>query len=181
MVFEPLLRWQPQGAVKPSLFNHWTHSEDGRTWHFHIRDDATFHDGKSCTTSEVVAYINGFVDSRDYFGMRWSYAEYFKHTTFSAVSDQTVKVESPDPIADILDIFSEFWPSQTDIAGKPVLGTGQCRVTEFERADGIGHAILEVVDQAASTPQRIIPIRLIFRPVRIDVALNLKEPITSTS
>lgn len=113
--------------------------------------------------------------------MRWSYAEYFKHTTFSAVSDQTVKVESPDPIADILDIFSEFWPSQTDIAGKPVLGTGPCRVTEFERADGIGHAILEVVDQAASTPQRIIPIRLIFRPVRIDVALNLKEPITSTS
>ncbi|BCS17497.1 uncharacterized protein APUU_10325S [Aspergillus puulaauensis] len=183
LVFEPLLRWQPQGAVKPALFDHWTQSEEGRTWHFHIRDNAIFHDGKPCTASEVVTYINGFLDSRDYFGMRWSYARYFKHTTFTAVNDQTVRVENPDPIADILDIFCEFWPSRIDTAGKPVLGTGPYRVTEFERVDDIGHAILELVDKASSTPQQIIAThepngekRLhLLQTGQVDVALNLER------
>ena len=78
LVFEPLLRWQPGGLVQPGLFDTWTNSADGRTWHFHIRDDAVFHDGRACTSAEVVAFINGFLNSRDYFNMPWSYARYFK-------------------------------------------------------------------------------------------------------
>lgn len=183
LVFEPLLRWQPHGAVKPGLFDHWTHSPDGKTWNFHIRDSAIFHDRKICTAEDIVEYIHGILDSRDYFGMLWSYSRYFKNTKFNAVDERTVKVENPDPIADILDIFCEFWPSKIAGDGKPVLGTGPYRVTEFERANGIGRAKLERVGSTSSVPDIIIAIHepdgykrlLALRNSEVDVALNLER------
>ncbi|KAL4900120.1 hypothetical protein BDW74DRAFT_183074 [Aspergillus multicolor] len=185
LVFEPLLRWQPGGLVEPGLFDSWTHSEDGRVWHFHIRENAIFHDGGPCTSVEVITFINGFLNSRDYFDMPWSYARYFKLTTFSADDERSVKVENPEPIADILDIFCEFWPSRIDSDGKPVLGTGPYRVTEFEREGGIGQAKLERVDQSSQVdrPDAIVAIhepdgekRLrLLRDGKADVALNLER------
>ncbi|KAL4790070.1 hypothetical protein BDV19DRAFT_394468 [Aspergillus venezuelensis] len=186
LVFEPLLRWQPGGLVQPGLFDTWTHSDDGRTWHFQIRDAAVFHDGRACTSAEVIAFIHGFLNSRDYFDMPWSFARYFKHTVFSAQDKRTVKVEDPEPIADILDIFCEFWPSRIASDGKPVLGTGPYRVTEFERdGAGIGRARLERVDTNENNhkPSIIVAIdepdgekRLqLVNDAKADVALNLER------
>ncbi|KAI8224690.1 hypothetical protein K4K54_005134 [Colletotrichum sp. SAR 10_86] len=110
LVFEPLLRWQPHGKIQPGLFDRWAHSDDGRTWDFHIRDGAVFHDGKPCTSEDVVSYILGLLDSRDYFGMRWSYSRYFARATLSAPDAGTVRVENPEAFAHVLDIFCEFWP-----------------------------------------------------------------------
>ncbi|RAO64699.1 uncharacterized protein BHQ10_000711 [Talaromyces amestolkiae] len=184
LVFEPLLRWQAHGHVKPGLFDTWEFSPDGGTWHFHIRDGAVFHDGKPCNAAEVVTYIHGFLHSRDYFGMSWSYSRYFAQTKFTAEDDRTVKVENPEPIADILDIFCEFWPSRIAEDGKPVLGTGPYRVTEFERVDGIGKATLRLVDRHSFTgPDVIIAtherdgekrLRLL-KDGEVDVALNLER------
>ncbi|KAL2822174.1 hypothetical protein BDW59DRAFT_173975 [Aspergillus cavernicola] len=164
LVFEPLLRWQPHGRVLPGLFDRWSHSPDGRAWQFHIRDGAVFHDGRPCTAAEIVTYINGFLNSRDYFDMPWSYSRYFARTKFSAEHERTVKVENPDPIADILDIFCEFWPSRIAADGKPVLGTGPYRVTEFEREGGIGRATLERVEVALNLERADDPSVLDFDP-----------------
>lgn len=184
LVFEPLLRWQPHGNVKPGLFDTWEHSPDGREWRFHIRDGAIFHDGKPCDAAEVVTYIHGFLHSRDYFGMSWSYSRYFAQTKFTAVDDRTVKVDNPEPIADILDIFCEFWPSRIAKDGKPVLGTGPYRVTEFERVDGIGKATLQLVSRGSHTGPDVITAsherdgekRLqLLKDDQVDVALNLER------
>ncbi|TQN64789.1 Glutathione-binding protein GsiB [Colletotrichum shisoi] len=156
LVFEPLLRWQPHGHVLPGLFDRWESSPDARTWHFHIRDDAVFHDGEQCTASDVVNYINGLLDSRDYFGMRWSYSRYFEQTQFSTEGSRTVKVVSSEPFADILGVFCEFWPSRLDKDGKPVLGTGPFRVVEFEREDGIGSARLQRLNPTRHDAPHII-------------------------
>jgi peptide/nickel transport system substrate-binding protein len=48
-------------------------------------------------------------------------------------SARSVVVENPEPIADILDIFSEFYICRADAGGRPVLGTGPYRVEAFER------------------------------------------------
>ncbi|GKT40235.1 glutathione-binding protein GsiB [Colletotrichum spaethianum] len=184
LVFEPLLRWQPYGHVKPGLFDRWEHSADARIWHFHIRNDAVFHDGKSCTATDIVSYILGLLDSRDYFGMRWSYSRYFAQTKFSAEDDQTIKVVSSEPFADILGVFCEFWPSRLDKDGKPVIGTGPFRVIEFERQDGLGKAKLQRLNpNRQNTPHIIIAStepsaakRLqLLRDGEVDAALNLER------
>ncbi|KAL3478566.1 hypothetical protein BJX99DRAFT_256462 [Aspergillus californicus] len=185
LVFEPLLRWQPYGAVKPGLFDSWEHTPDGRTWHFHIRENAVFHDGKPCDASEIVTYIQGFLHSTDYFGMAWSYSRYFAETSFTAVDERTVKVENTTPIADILDIFCEFWPARIALDEKPVLGTGPYRVSEFERENGIGRAVLHRVegDPSNPNPNTIIATHepsgekrlALLQSNQVDVALNLER------
>ncbi|WQF84812.1 Putative solute-binding protein family 5 [Colletotrichum destructivum] len=184
LVFEPLLRWQPHGHVLPGLFDRWESSPDARTWHFHIRDDAVFHDGEQCTAADIVNYISGLLDSRDYFGMRWSYSRYFEQTQFSTEGSQTVKVVSSEPFADIVGVFCEFWPSRLDKDGKPVLGTGAFRVVEFEREDGIGRARLQRLNPTrhnaphiivASTEPSAAKRLQLLRTGEVDAALNLER------
>lgn len=131
LVFEPLLRWR-EGFVLPGLFSHWTHKEGGRDWAFHVRKGAVFHDGKPCVADDIVSFIDGILDAVDTFGMKWSYARYLKDALVRADGDAVVRVTNPKPIADILDIFSEFYVCRLDARGRPLLGTGRYRVSEYE-------------------------------------------------
>ncbi|MFK3779535.1 ABC transporter substrate-binding protein [Agrobacterium sp. NPDC089420] len=145
LVFEPLLKWV-DGFVHPALFDGWTHSPDGREWRFTIRKGAVFHDGKPCVAEDVLAFIDGIVEAVDTFGMKWSYARYLKDARITAEAGDVVRVENPEPFADILDIFSEFYLCRPDAAGRPVLGTGRYRVAAFEP---LKHAVLERVKDEA--------------------------------
>lgn len=151
LVFEPLLRWN-KGFVQPGLFSHWTHTENGRSWTFHIREGAVFHDGKPCVAGDIISFIDGILDAVDTFGMKWSYARYLKDAKISADGDAIVRVNNPTPIADILDIFSEFYICRIDAEGRPILGTGRYRVSEYEPQK---RAVLEKVN-GASGPDRIV-------------------------
>jgi nickel transport system substrate-binding protein len=44
-VYEPLVRYQADGSVKPCLAESWTVSPDGREYTFKLRRDVTFSDG----------------------------------------------------------------------------------------------------------------------------------------
>lgn len=184
LVLEPLLRWQPGGGVKPGLFATWTHSEDGKIWNFTIRENAVFHDGSFCTAQDIVTYIEGLLTSRDYFDMPWSYSRYFKQSQITAEDVRTVRIANPEPFADVLDILCEFWPVRLAEDGKPVLGTGPYKVTEFERTNGFGRAILQGVDlKRHNGPHVIIAThepdgskRLkLLKDGKVDVALNLER------
>lgn len=184
LVLEPLLRWQPGGGVKPGLFSTWTHSEDGKEWDFHIRGNAVFHDGTICTAEHIVAYIQGLLNSRDYFDMPWSYSRYFARAQITAEDDRTVRITNPDPFADVLDILCEFWPVRFAQDGKPVLGTGPYKVTEFERQNGIGSATLERIHPDRHNGPHVVVAthepdgekRLqLLKDGKVDVALNLER------
>ncbi|KAF3048698.1 hypothetical protein E8E11_007570 [Didymella keratinophila] len=184
LVLEPLLRWQPGGAVKPGLFATWIHSEDGRIWNFTIREEAVFHDGSLCTAQHIVTYIEGLLTSRDYFDMPWSYSRYFKQSRITAEDDRTVRIANPEPFADVLDILCEFWPVRIAESCKPVLGTGLYKVTEFEHHNAIGRATLQRVNpKRHNGPHAIIAMhepdgvkRLqLLKDGKVDVALNLER------
>lgn len=185
LAFEPLVRWQPNGQVTPGLFASWK-SADSRDWSFYIRDNAIFHDGEPCTADSIVTYIQGFLNSRDYFGMSWSYARYFAHTTFDAEGDRIVRIRNTEPFADLLNVLNDFWPSRIGKDGKPTIGTGMYRVTEFERRDGIGSATLQLASRTGhsmSYPDRVIAVhepnaeeRLkLLHLGHVDAALNLER------
>lgn len=46
MVYEPLVKYQADGSIKPWLAKSWAHSADGKTWTFTLRDDVTFSNGE---------------------------------------------------------------------------------------------------------------------------------------
>jgi peptide/nickel transport system substrate-binding protein len=131
LVFEPLLRWTDGGRVVPALFSHWDMEDGGRRWTFHIRDGARFHDGVAVEAAHVLATIEGILGSLDLFGMKWSYSRYLAQARITAPTRDTIRVENPEPFADILDVFAEFVLVRADSAGAPILGTGPYRVTDF--------------------------------------------------
>ncbi|KAI4593651.1 hypothetical protein KJ359_009135 [Pestalotiopsis sp. 9143b] len=185
LIFEPLIRWQPDGEVLPGLFDRWDASEDERNWIFHIRDEASFHDGRACDAPLIVEYIKGFLDSHDYFGMAWSYSRYFARTSFTAEDANTVKIENAEPFADLLNVLNDFWPSRIASNGKPILGTGPYRVVDFTRQDDIGFATLKLSDTAQHPdwPRKILATaarngkdRLeLLQSGQVDAALNLER------
>lgn len=180
LVFEPLLKWH-DGHVLPALFAAWTHSEDGREWRFSIRRDARFHDGKPCVAGDIIGFIEGILDAVDTFGMKWSYARYLADAQISVdgKDDSVVVVRNPQPIADILDIFSEFYICRFASDGTPVLGTGPYRVTAFEPKM---RAVLERVSGDGG-PQRIVAVcepmadrrYAALKAGTVDAALNLER------
>lgn len=178
LVFEPLLKWD-SGLVRPALFERWDHSRDGREWRFFVRKGATFHDGKRCIAEDIIDFIDGILEAVDTFGMKWSYARYLKDARITAESGGVVRIQNPEPIADILDIFSEFYICRLDAAGRPILGTGRYRVMEFEPAN---RAVLERA-AGGGGPQRIIALAEKHADARyeqlkagaVDTALNLER------
>src|SRR5262245_18564640 len=47
--FEGLVSLDPDGKPRPALARSWETSTDGATWTFHLRPDATWHDGQPVT------------------------------------------------------------------------------------------------------------------------------------
>lgn len=54
LVYSGLMRAMPDGSYAPDLAERYEISEDGLTYTFHLRGDATFHDGKQVTSADVV-------------------------------------------------------------------------------------------------------------------------------
>ncbi|MBL8702683.1 MAG: hypothetical protein JNK67_30160 [Alphaproteobacteria bacterium] len=182
LVFEPLLRWRPGGQVGPGLLGSWTHAEDGRRWRFDIRPGATFHDGKPCTAEDILAYIDGILGAVDTFGMKWSYARYLADARFSIPTAGSIALVNPEPIADILDIFSEFYIARTAPDGSATLGTGPYRVMEFaakrsvtlERV-GAGDGYRRIVAHCVpAADERLAALRA----GQVDAAANLERAST---
>ena len=133
LVFEPLCRWH-DGRIKPALFGQWSHDGTARRWRFAIRPQARFHDGTPMHGQHIAEAINAILDSRDMFGMRWSYARYFADVEIEAQRDE-VRFSCPSPFADLPEVLSEFYLVRHDAHHRPVVGTGPYRVLDFSAGE----------------------------------------------
>ena len=57
MLFDNLTRYTVDGELEPGLATRWEVDSAGRTWTFHLRTDARFHDGRPVTARDVEASI----------------------------------------------------------------------------------------------------------------------------
>ena len=64
MVYEPLVKYQADGSVKPWLATSWTHSEDGKTWIFTLRDGVTFSNGEPFDAAAAAENFRAVLDNR---------------------------------------------------------------------------------------------------------------------
>lgn len=64
MVYEPLVKYQADGSVKPWLAKSWSHSADGKTWTFILRDDVTFSNGEAFDARAAAENFRAVLDNR---------------------------------------------------------------------------------------------------------------------
>lgn len=64
MVYEPLVKYQANGSVKPWLAKSWSHSADGKTWTFILRDDVTFSNGDVFDAQAAAENFRAVLDNR---------------------------------------------------------------------------------------------------------------------
>ncbi len=67
LVFSGLVKNGPGGSLVPDLADRWSVDDTGAVWTFHIRDDATWHDGQRVTAQDVAFTIRTLQDA-DYAG-----------------------------------------------------------------------------------------------------------------
>lgn len=99
--------------VEPSLAESWTHSEDGLTWTFSLREDVTWHDGTPFTARDVDFTFNRIIYN-DEIGATAGAAFNFRfldestgtwteaRMTVTALDDYTVQCVLPVPFAPFL-------------------------------------------------------------------------------
>lgn len=61
-LYEPLLRYDAQMGVQPSLAESYEHNRDATEWTFHLRKGVLFHNGKPLTAADVHASLNRMLD-----------------------------------------------------------------------------------------------------------------------
>ena len=63
MVYEPLVRYTPQGTLEPWLATHWTVSPDGKTYTFTLRDGVLFSDGSPFNAAAAKANLDAVLSN----------------------------------------------------------------------------------------------------------------------
>lgn len=145
LIYETFLSWaQDDMSTVPNLAESWEQSEDGLTWTFTVRDNATWHDGTPLTARDIAFTFNWIIDE----GVG-NYIDYLPFTDeITALDDTTLVWKTTVPTsAPIYPPFIYIMPEHTfgqfeDKAdartwkGFPdTVGTGPFKLVEWQRGD----------------------------------------------
>ena len=98
LVFSGLMRMGPDNTLEPDLASSYKLSDDGKTWTFHIRDDAVWQDGEPVTSADVLYTVAALKDPDASGGRSGSWAE----VEAVAVDDKTVAFRLTNPVGGFL-------------------------------------------------------------------------------
>jgi len=137
-IYEPLVALGGPGQYYPALARSWSVQPDGLTWLFKIREGVTFHNGDSFSARDVVANLKRIVDPAlgGSYGTQGVYASYIGEAIFEAPREDTVKIITHEPMADLLDLISEMPMSPRDELDRlpnEYIGTGPYQVSSMKR------------------------------------------------
>jgi peptide/nickel transport system substrate-binding protein len=140
----------------PGLAESWTHSDDGLTWTFKIRQGAVWHDGQPVTAADVAFTYNYIRDSFTYkdgsFGLGLFRDNLSGVTSIKAPDAQTVILTMDKPAVTILSAAIPILPEHIwkDISYEAAGGASK-DVAPFDNASMVGsgpwHLAQEVKDQ----------------------------------
>src|SRR4051794_6222458 len=160
LVFSGLVRMGPDNTLEPDLAESWKLSDDGKTWTFHIRDDATWQDGQPVTSHDVLYTVGALKDPDASGGRSSSWAE----VETTAVDDKTVTFRLTTPVGSFLAAAAQpLLPSHllkdvpyadvatSDFSRVPV-GSGPYGITELDQAHAVLVPAAELQPDEASPP-----------------------------
>jgi len=138
-VVDPLMRVREDGTFQPALASSWTLSEDATQWTFRIRDDVTFHNGKKLLPEDVVFSLTRMRDEDlpGELGTRGVIRGYLAESVIDTDSEGNVRLRTPEPMADLLDLLSEIpilSASSVESLPQALIGTGRFRIESMDDA-----------------------------------------------
>jgi peptide/nickel transport system substrate-binding protein len=159
LVFSGLVKLGPDQTIVPDLADTWDVDPSGAHWTFHIRSDATWHDGIA-VTAEDVAFTVRTLRSADYRGPG---AASWKEVTVTVVDRLTVRFDLTTPLggflqaatqplvpAHILDgVSAQALSSATSPFGRQPIGSGPYRLVTL--VPGLVRLVPVTRTHAAST------------------------------
>jgi peptide/nickel transport system substrate-binding protein len=133
-VYETLVRYGPDGCYQPDLATAWSVEENATTWTFEIRKGVRFHNDTALTTEAVVSSLDrargpGLPGELGTTGL---YRSYLGEAEVRALDDRRVRVVTPTPMADLLDLLVEI---PIVAPGDLAAGTGRYRVAEAHEGE----------------------------------------------
>ena len=136
-VFEGLVRYDEKLNIVPLLAESWEASEDAKTWVFTLRNDVVFHDGSPLTAADAAASIRNATreDIPGALGTNSLLYAYLGNAAVSAPDDRHVRIELPEPMADIADLLVYIMIIPEKYIGKDpqtIPGTGPYRFGSIE-------------------------------------------------
>jgi len=133
----------PDYEALPMLATSWE-SEDGKTWTFHLREDAVFHDGVP-VTAEDVAFTIWYLPKAD---PAWAYPDCMCESYPTVIDDYTVQftleatIGGAYPAVFWMPVFPKhIWEpykdDMTSYANGEAIGSGPFKLREFKPAEYI--------------------------------------------
>ncbi|MBX3016236.1 MAG: hypothetical protein KF832_32245, partial [Caldilineaceae bacterium] len=100
LVYEPLVRYAPDGTIVPALAETWEIAADGLTWTFHLRQGVTFHDG---TPFDAAA-------------AKWNLERWVGNAAHNWLPTATriVGIDTPDDATLVLTLAQSYYPAMQD-------------------------------------------------------------------
>ncbi|MBN1287412.1 MAG: ABC transporter substrate-binding protein [Anaerolineae bacterium] len=139
LLYDNLLWYGPDGEMIPWLASDYTVSEDGLSWTFMLREDATWHDGAP-VTAEDVAFTMDFIKNNNH--LRWTGPVTEMVESVDALDEHTavITLTTPSPgfaplvAADVPIMPKHVWEGTMLAWGEPVevapIGSGPYKLVE---------------------------------------------------
>ena len=100
LLYEPLVRYGPDGTIQPALAESWEISEDGLTWTFNLHQDIVFHDGTPLDSTAAKWNLERWVGNE-------------RHSWLPTTSRIT-GIETPDDFTLVLTLNQAYYPAMQD-------------------------------------------------------------------
>lgn len=96
LLYEPLVRYGPDGSLVPALAVSWDSTPDGLTWTFTLRPQVTFHDGTPFDAAAV----------------KWNFERWLGAPAHGwlPLTERITKVETPDARTVVLTLRQAYYP-----------------------------------------------------------------------
>lgn len=148
LILSPLVTEGQTGEYVGSLAEEWTHSDDGLTWTFTLRDNIKWHDGTPLTADDVAWSINAVINDPDGWAALSNYPAGFKDVT--APDAKTVQITLEQPIGNMeyrlsflyalpRKDFEQFKTPEDlqNFSNETAIGTGAFKLNTFDKDKGI--------------------------------------------
>jgi peptide/nickel transport system substrate-binding protein len=148
-VFDGLVRLNPRTTLpEPMLASSWEHDEAGTTWTFHLRSDATWHDGTPFSAEDVAFTLQAVFDPKVPNSSKHVLTVGGQPIRAEVVDPHTIKLHLAEPFAPLLNsigfgilpkhllgpaladgTFTQMWG--IDTPPERIVGTGPYRLIRY--------------------------------------------------
>ncbi|MGB7294916.1 MAG: ABC transporter substrate-binding protein [Candidatus Aminicenantales bacterium] len=180
-VYEALVKMDASGAYQPWLAESWSVDEEARVWTFRLKKNVRFHNGEILRADDVVATLGRVLDPAigGAFGTQGVYLSYLGDAEITKVDEQTVRIVTGEPMADLLDLLVAMPISPASALERlpqEYVGSGPYRIREQSPDE----TVLESFPEYWGKAPRFKQIRWIAEPdpgKRVDALLDGKADI----